>query len=236
MGPIPFLLFMSYRRADTEGYAGWLHYCLEERYGVGSVFRDVGGIDLGAKFMTEVERAIKQCDGVLCVIGRSWATISDPIRGRRLDDDDDFVRRELETALRLGRMVVPVLIEGAPMPRADELPGRLKELTEYNGHGMSDAHWREDLERLCAYLDNLRASRAAGPKMTGADIVAAFERGTGAPTWVGRSGGLKGKLFREDRQTRAWEEQLYEVQFGGVPRSRNWFPVSVFIESLRGQP
>src|SRR5262249_23186619 len=61
--------------------------------------------------------------------GPTWLTATDSAGSRRLEDQADFVRREIESALRLGKRVVPVLVRGAEMPRADDLPVSLRSLT-----------------------------------------------------------------------------------------------------------
>ena len=112
-------IFVSYRRADTPGYAGWLSYCLEEKYGRENVFRDVDSLEPGVPFMEAIEKWIKKSDVVLCLIGEDWSTVTDQAGNRRLDDPNDPVRAEVATALkRKGKRTIPVLIEGSRCRRA----------------------------------------------------------------------------------------------------------------------
>jgi hypothetical protein len=45
-----------------------------------------------------------------------------------LDDPNDFVRIEIAAALQRNIPVIPILLEGATIPKAAELPEDLKEL------------------------------------------------------------------------------------------------------------
>jgi hypothetical protein len=76
-----------------------------------------------------ISRAVGSCDVLLTVIGAKWLTISDEHGRRRLNDPDDFLRLEIEAALTRNVRVIPILTDGARMPRADELPPSLVPLT-----------------------------------------------------------------------------------------------------------
>src|SRR5215471_9819026 len=121
-------IFISYRREDAAYPAGWLFDRLIDHFGRGVVFKDVDSIDLGADFITTVTHALESCAVLLAVIGRQWLTATDGRGWRRLDDRGDFVRLEIETALTRGICVIPVLVDGARMPRAGELPASLSAL------------------------------------------------------------------------------------------------------------
>jgi len=118
-------VFISYRREETAYPAGWMYDRLADQYGDGQVFKDVDSIELGDDFVQVINRAVGSCDVLLAVIGGRWLTIADEHGRRRLDDPHDFVRLEIETALTRNVRVIPILIDGARMPRADELPDGL---------------------------------------------------------------------------------------------------------------
>jgi hypothetical protein len=65
---------------------------------------------------------VASSDVLLALIGREWLTITDVDGQRRLDDQRDFVRLKIEVALERDVRIVPILVDGAGMPRADELP------------------------------------------------------------------------------------------------------------------
>lgn len=140
-------VFVSYRRDDSAGFAGRLSDALEQRLGVGSVFRDVDDIPPGADFEAVIVRWLEQVRAVLVVIGPGWLGAADGGR-RRLDQADDFVRREVEQALASGKPVVPVLVGGATMPAAEALPTALRGLANRQALVLGDASWSADLARL----------------------------------------------------------------------------------------
>jgi TIR domain len=232
MSEEPFKIFVSYRRADAPGYAGWLSYCLEEKYGQENVFRDVAAIDAGVAFMADIEKALRHVDVALCVIGKEWATARDMDGALRLPNPHDPVRLEVEAMLRAGgRRVIPVLVNGAEMPAARELPDELASIAGIYAFEMTDARWRDDLGRLIGLLDNIRAQRGT-PRLSGREILRRYRRGESAPTWVGRVGGRKGKAFTSDVRTGRWRRQPYEVQFGGRSSNPNWFSLRQFIQAV----
>ena len=121
-------IFISYRREETAYPAGWLFDRLAGRFGGGQVFKDVDSIDPGDDFVDKITRAVGSCDVLLALIGDQWLTITDQDGRRRLDSPEDFVRVEIEAALARNVRVIPILVDGARMPRADELPDSLAKL------------------------------------------------------------------------------------------------------------
>lgn len=144
-------LFVSYRREDSAGFAGRLTDALEQRLGVGSVFRDVDDITPGEDFEAVIERKLRRVEAVLVVIGPGWLDAAQDGQ-RRLDLAGDFVRREIEQALSSGKPVVPILVGGAPMPAAASLPPSLRSLANRHALALGDATWSADLARLEAVL------------------------------------------------------------------------------------
>ncbi len=121
-------IFISYRRDDSAGHAGRLYDRLESHFGQGQVFMDVDAIEPGLDFVQVVQQAINSCDGFIAVIGRYWLQATDDAGARRLDDPEDLVKLEIATALERGIRVIPVLVQGAQMPRATDLPDDLRGL------------------------------------------------------------------------------------------------------------
>jgi hypothetical protein len=122
-------VFLSYRRGDVPGHAGRLADALRQRLGTDSVFQDVVAIAPGQDFTAAIDRALDDCDAVLAVIGPGWRTAATPQGAPRLFDADDYVRLELARALDRNVRVVPVLVGGAALPAASELPDDLKGLS-----------------------------------------------------------------------------------------------------------
>ena len=122
-------ILISYRREDTAAYAGRLYDHLTAHFGRDNVFMDIATIRPGQDFVEVLEQSVGACDAVVAVIGKNWLTSSESGGGRRLDEPDDFVRREIAIALRRQITVVPVLVGGARMPRTEELPSDLATLS-----------------------------------------------------------------------------------------------------------
>lgn len=145
-------VFISYRREDTAGYAGRLYDSLSSRLADADVFMDVGGIELGVDFTAAISDAVGSCDVMLALIGTRWVTAATPAGIRRLDDTDDYVVTEISAALERQIRVIPVLIEGARMPEAADLPNRIRDLARRNALNLDTAGWSTDLEVLAAAL------------------------------------------------------------------------------------
>jgi TIR domain len=152
-------IFISYRRDDSSGHAGRLRAALVKHFGVNQIFRDIDTVKAGEDFYDVTERSVQSCDILIAIIGKQWLTIGNG-GVRRLDEPDDFLRLEIATALSRGIPVVPVLVQGATIPRAQDLPAELKSLTRRKAFEISDARWDYDVKQLIKELGQL-----SGPKI-----------------------------------------------------------------------
>jgi hypothetical protein len=100
-----------------------------------------------------ITTAVESCDVLLALIGDRWLTITGPDGRRRLDNPDDYVRLEIEAALARNVRVIPILVDGAQMPRADELPPSLGKLRRRQALELSPNRFDEDTGRLLRVLD-----------------------------------------------------------------------------------
>ena len=146
------MIFISYRREDTAYPAGWLFDRLIDHLGRGAVFKDVHSIGPGDDFIAALARALESCAVLLAVIGRRWLSVTDEQGRWRLNESDDFVRLEIETALRRGIRVIPVLVDGAQMPKAGELPASLTALASRQAIELSPSRFTSDLDHLLTSL------------------------------------------------------------------------------------
>jgi hypothetical protein len=144
----PVVVFLSYRRGDTQWAARGIYDRLVNRYGRVNVFRDLDAIPPGARFRDYVEKKISESDVLILLIGKAWASYEDEMGRRRLEQPRDPVRVEVETALRLGVPIIPVRVEGAPMPTERDLVPSIFDLLEFNAAEVSDSRWEYDLDRL----------------------------------------------------------------------------------------
>ena len=141
-------VFISYRRDDSAGYAGRLMDRLDREFGRDLVFMDVDAIPLGTNFSKVLHEEVAKCGVLLAVIGPNWADARDEHGNRRLDNPNDFVRIEIAAALQRNIPVIPILLEGARIPKATELPEDLKELALRNGMEIRHASFQDDMNRL----------------------------------------------------------------------------------------
>src|SRR5215831_2995502 len=169
-------IFISYRRDDAAGYAGRLYDRLAAHFGTDRVFMDVQGIEPGVDFVEAIERALRSCEILIVLIGKDWLA-ADTGGRRRLDDPTDFVRLETATALTRGIRVVPVLVEGVPMPRAEQLPPDLLPLVRRQAVELSHKQWDATSAELIRTLEKIlgrdKARGAAGQAAPAAEVKSA---------------------------------------------------------------
>lgn len=145
-------IFISYRRDDAAGDAGRLADHLNRRFGKERVFLDIDTIDPGTDFVKTLHTSLQETVALLVVIGPRWTSIRGADGALRLDSATDYVRLEVEAALGRNIPVVPVLVQGAKMPRPEELPASLAALTHRQAASVDHAEFHDDAERLCDRL------------------------------------------------------------------------------------
>ena len=169
-------IFISYRREDTQDAAGRLYDALAQHFGRDQVFMDVDTIPPGVDFVEFIEAEVARCDVLIALIGRQWLTVADSTGRRRLNRPTDFVRMEIVAALRRDIRVVPVLVQGASMPSADELPRPLKGLARRNAVEFRHATWRSDVAALTRDLEAGTTVTVATPVPTQANPASETDR------------------------------------------------------------
>lgn len=147
-------IFLSYRRSDSASDAGRIYDYLERDFGREHIFRDVDSIPIGVNFRKTLEDAIECCRVLLIVIGPSWLNTSDTKGVPRLYTPNDWVRIEIECALRRGIAIIPILVNETEMPNQNELPDSIQALTDYQAINVRpDPDFRADMKRL---IDGIR--------------------------------------------------------------------------------
>jgi DnaJ-like protein/TIR domain-containing protein len=116
---------VSYRRSDTGLIVGRIVERLATHFGEKSVFVDIDSIAIGTDFRHHIEKVLRQTDVLLALVGPQWAGNNEQGEPRILEDTD-WVRIEIETALKQDIPVVPVLIGRASMPKPQSLPSSLQ--------------------------------------------------------------------------------------------------------------
>ena len=160
-------IFISYRREDSAGYAGRLYDRLAAHFGADRVFMDVEGIEPGVDFVDAIESAVASCEVLIVIIGNEWLA-ADAAGKRRLDDPKDFVRIETAAALARGIRVVPVLVEDAAMPGADQLPANLAPLARRQALELSHKQWDATSGELIRTIEKLLNANKRGSERVAA--------------------------------------------------------------------
>jgi hypothetical protein len=156
-------IFISYRRDDADEAAGRLSDHLVNQFGQDSVFMDVDGIAPGRDFRKVIEETLTQCDVLLGVMGRNWLDIKDETGKRRLENEYDFVRLEIASALRRDIPVIPVRVQGATVPKPDSLPSDLKDFSYRNAVELTHERWNSDVQVLVEKMRRLFSDPTCPP-------------------------------------------------------------------------
>ena len=152
-------IFISYRRDDSRHAAGRLVDRLAQTFSRDQLFMDVDAIEPGHDFVSIIKEKIAACNVMLAVIGPQWLDARDEKGNRRLDNESDFVRVEIEAALKRDVRVIPVLVDGAQMPRQESLPEGLQPLVRRNAVRLAHERFGGDTDDLVQTLRRVVGAR-----------------------------------------------------------------------------
>jgi formylglycine-generating enzyme required for sulfatase activity len=142
-------IFINYRRGDEAGFTQALYLRLESEFASDDLFMDVEGhIKPGDDFVEVLNAQVAASDVILAVIGPRWAELLTARQG----EPDDFLTIALKAALDQRKRVIPVLVGGASMPRADSLPEAIRPLARRNAVGLRPERFKADCQGLVAAL------------------------------------------------------------------------------------
>jgi len=113
---------------------------------------DVDAIQPGRDFRKAIHENVGGCSVLLAMIGPDWLETRDADGVRRLDNENDYVRLEIAAALKRDIPVVPVIVRGARMPKASQLPEELRDLAYRNSVELTHARWKSDVQVLIRAL------------------------------------------------------------------------------------
>lgn len=162
-------LFINYRRADTQVFARDLHKHLAAGFGFERVFMDRAEIRAGEHWAQRLDQELARSTIFLALIGPDWLKLKDSDHRRRIDGENDWVRRELATALADGKEVIPIYVGGAePIDDARKLPADLADLPARQRIVLMDESWSVGMGDLIRRLEELglRAARPGFPLPT----------------------------------------------------------------------
>ena len=173
-------IFISYRRGDSIASAGRIRDHLVQAFGRKRVFVDVDDIPHGQDFVKTLQSKLAESQVLLAIIGPTWLDVRDANGRRRLDDPEDFVAIEIASALTRDKIaVIPVLIDGAKMPAAAELPEALKGLARRNAIEVRNTQFSSDADRLIKSLTPMMGGGGSSRGRLAAAIVGLVVLGAG---------------------------------------------------------
>jgi TIR domain len=236
-------VFISYRRDDSAGHAGRVHDRLEREFGRDLLFMDVDSVPLGVNFVAVLSEEVAKCDVLLAVIGPNWLNARDEDGSRRLDNPHDFVRVEIGAALQRSIPVIPILLDGAKVPKANQLPKELEELSLRNGLDVRHASFHNDVDRLIRGLKEQLPEADAEKRRAGEDgsrpqkkpqRYARFGETQQRDEVVGgwwdsrRSGPPKDERRRDRREQLIWQGKPSPARYA-LRKAAYTFPAGIFF-------
>jgi formylglycine-generating enzyme required for sulfatase activity len=165
-------IFVNYRREDSAARALSIAQYLEKQFGARNVFLDIDRMRAGLVFPKVLEERLNVCKVMIVVIGPSWLGVSNEAGARRLDDPDDWVRLEIARALQRGITVIPVLVDGAVLPRRLDLPIELQQLVDRHLAVITTNGFRNDMAGLVRDIEAIPSPLPWGRIGVGAAIAA----------------------------------------------------------------
>jgi hypothetical protein len=195
-------VFINYRRTDVGWPADHLSDKLKTAFGKDRVFLDVRSIEAGDDFTEEIKSHLERATVLIVLVDKQWLCVHDKFCRRRLDSRDDWVRREIRTAIaRKSCKVIPVLLDDAQLPDETEaLPRDIAPLLSLQRISISLATREDDIDRL---LDEIEMS--------------GFKRLAGSPSQGGSSSPLPGQAGANrlrTSKTKAAQRLKYLIKIG----------------------
>ncbi|MBE9156071.1 SUMF1/EgtB/PvdO family nonheme iron enzyme [Nodosilinea sp. LEGE 06152] len=156
-------IFISYRRLTSIDIAGRIYDRLVARFGENSVFKDVNSVPFGVNFRHHLEQEVCHCPVLLAIIDPQWLEVADAHGRPKLANSSDWVRMEIEAALRRDRLVIPVLVGGATLPEDAALPDGMRGLVHRQSTVVRcDPDFHHDMDRLIQRIEGVFGSLAVG--------------------------------------------------------------------------
>ncbi len=164
-------IFINYRRQDSESYVDRLHDHLLRHFESHDIFMDIESIEPGHDFVEVLENAVAACDVFLAVIGPQWLNLTLENGERRIDQWNDFVRIEIESALKQNKLVIPILVGQGKMPQTAQLPESIQLLARRHSIEMTRKHFAEDVDTLIEIIRKSLQPRLARKAKSSPEVV-----------------------------------------------------------------
>lgn len=179
-------IFISYRHEDSQSITDRIYEKLSRAFSKNLIFKDISSLYPGDMWAEKIDQMIKKSDYVLVIIGKQW------LDHKRLQNPEDWVRKEIETALKYSTPVIPVFVDNAPMPESYEIPSELKKLLDFQGTRVrNEPDFQNDIAALIERLGGKPHTSRFNSITLGAIVVAliasfiavaALSRPTAEPT------------------------------------------------------
>ena len=153
-------IIISYRRSDTDAISGRIRDRLAGHFGDASIFMDIDNIPFGTDFRDHIQQAFEHCDVVIIIVGVKWIG---PGKGKRsrINEQTDPVRIEVETALKRGVPILPVLVNGARMPTSEELPDTIADFAFRNAAEVDTGRdFHNHMDRVIRAVESILQARS----------------------------------------------------------------------------
>lgn len=175
-------IFVSYRRED-DGWALTITLALREHFGASRVFQDVDSIEVGSDFVDRIEQALEESGAMVAIVGRDWLQLG-PAGDGGINNPADFVRIELETAIKKGVKIVPVLIGLTEMPPVKSLPPEIAAFGRVEAKRVNREYWEQDVRKLAKALEAAVGKPTPAPRSRARTDTATGARSAPAETPV----------------------------------------------------
>lgn len=147
-------IFISYRKDDSKWNTQLLYERLSHYFPPKVLFKDFNTIKPGEDYRKVINEALKKCHVLLVIIGKSWANSKDENGQQRLQNAEDILRIEIETALSRNIRVIPILFDNIAMPSKALLPENLWPLTLRQSLSVSETNFDYDIKHLAEAIKN----------------------------------------------------------------------------------
>ncbi|TNH31328.1 toll/interleukin-1 receptor domain-containing protein [Micromonospora orduensis] len=201
-------VFINYRTGDGQDMAVLLNERLRDVFGKERVFLDSTGLPAGQQFPPELKRRLRDARVLLVLIGRQWLDLEDSEGNRRIANRKDYVRYEIRKSIKWQKVVLPVLLDGASLPKAQDLPSDIAGLSDFQYRHLRSREADNDLAEIVAVLRNQIPVRQRPSQDTSTSNIATTHRGPAAA-------GANAKAIHYDndpgplgkRPPRPWEDE-----------------------------
>ena len=205
-------IFVNYRRDDSRADSRQIVEILRKSFGPKNIFFDVASLDKGSRFDLAIDQAVARCDAMVVVIGEQWLSLQNDEGKQRLFEEEDFIRYEIERALHRNKPILPLLLDGTPMPKVEELPPSLRELALWNGAPVAHETFTNDVEQAAQRLKAMTESKGIKPWWVAVAAAAALV--------IGLGGGYGAKSYLDQSDTTDKMDKL-RLQISGLQDQLN---------------